>query len=344
MRFPSHPLVALSVLALLLAATGCTNDDRALWQGYVEGEFVYVSPPLGGRLDDLFVTKGQTVETGQPLFALERTRERAEVDEASQQLDAALSALADKRKGSRPSEIDAIKARLKDAEAAEALAAVRYERRAELFRASTISEEELDDARTTQEQAAQRVRNVAAELKTALLGSRSDAVRAAEADVEAARARLEQARWAHDQKIQSATCPGLVFDTIFQEGEWVPAGRPVVSILPPENRMVRFYVPEPLVGGFAVGDGLLLSFDGLENPIPMTLTYISPEGEYTPPVIYSSQSRSKLVFLLEARPAPAQAALLKPGLPVDVARFAGDLVRRDGLLARLWGYFGGNDD
>ena len=342
MRLSVRLALVCAVLCVPLLG-GCADEERGLWQGYVEGDFVYVAPPLGGRLDALDVTRGDSVCAGQRLFVLERAREKAAVDEAERALDEAESTLADRQKGLRPSEVAAVRARLKEAKAAQRLAEAEYARREALFAARTISREELDTAHTAHEQAVQRVREAQAELKTASLGSRDDAVRAAQAAVESARARLEQARWSFDQKVQNAPANALVFDVVRRPGEWVPAGGAVVSLLPPANRKVRFYVPEAQVGGFEVGQRLLVSYDGLAQPLPVTLAYISPEAEYTPPVIYSSQSRAKLVFLLEARPAPSDAVLLKPGQPVDVARAAEGFIRKAGLLDRIKAFVGGGN-
>ncbi|ACS80397.1 HlyD family secretion protein [Maridesulfovibrio salexigens] len=337
----THIIVAILLSTLLC---GCNETESKLWQGYVEGEFVYVSSPLGGQLDEISVRKGQTVVTGQPLFTLEREFEKSGVDEAEGNLDRTISDLADKRKGRRPSEIASIKARLRKAVAAERLAATEYKRRADLYSTRTISEEERDQARTDYEQATQLVKEIKSELKTATLGSRTDEINAAESSVRAAQAKLEQARWNYDQKAQSAPRSGLVFDTIRYEGEWVAAGKPIISILPPENRKVRFYVPEQIVGSFKIGEKLLVNFDGLAKPIPVTLSYISAQAEYTPPVIYSSQSRAKLVFMLEAVPAEDKAVLFKPGQPVDVSRTAGGFKIDNGFFARIKNYFRSSDD
>ncbi len=323
------------VILFLGLLSGCNDTEDRLWQGYVEGEFVYVASPLGGQLEDVFVEKGQMVNDGAPLFSLERQFEQAGVAEAEENLQRARNDLADKRKGRRPSEMASIKARLRKAKAAEVLAAKEYKRRAELYKSRTISEEERDKAKTDHQQATQLVHEISSELKTASLGSRLDEIKAAESTVNAAQARLDQALWNFNRKAQSAPRTGMVFDIIRYEGEWVPAGNPVVSILPPENRKVRFYVPEQIVGGFKAGEELLLNYDGLQKPIPLKLTYISPQAEFTPPVIYSSQSRAKLVFMLEAVPNPDQADLLKPGQPVDVSRSAEDFNVDNGFINRL---------
>jgi HlyD family secretion protein len=98
----------------------------------------------------------------------------------------------------------------------------------------------------------------------------------------------------------------------------VPAGRPVASLLPPGNIKLRFYVPEPEVGSIHVGQRIAATCDGCGAAIPGAIAYVSPQPEYTPPVIYSRQERAKLVFLVEARPDAGQAQRLKPGQPLDV--------------------------
>ena len=157
-----------------------------------------------------------------------------------------------------------------------------------------------------------------AELRTAQLGSRSDQVIAAGAEVRAREAALAKADWELSQKRQKAPKAGLVFDTLYREGEWVAAGRPVVALLPPHNIKVRTFVPETLIGRIHPGHPVRVSVDGVREPFVGTVSYISPKAEYTPPVIYSQESRTKLVFMVETVFAPDIAASLHPGQPVDV--------------------------
>jgi HlyD family secretion protein len=147
---------------------------------------------------------------------------------------------------------------------------------------------------------------------------RRQEVSAARASVEAARATLSQREWAMAQKSPVAPVSGLVYDTFFVPGEWVPAGRAVVSLLPPGNIKLRFYVPEPDIGTIRIGARVTVTCDGCGAPVPASVTYVSVRPEYTPPVIYSRQERAKLVFLVEARPERDQAERLKPGQPVDI--------------------------
>jgi HlyD family secretion protein len=111
---------------------------------------------------------------------------------------------------------------------------------------------------------------------------------------------------------------GLVQDTYYVLGEWVNANAPVVSLLPPQNIKVRFFVEERRVGAVKVGQAVTITCDGCPAPVTATVSYISPQAEFTPPVIYSQEQRAKLVFLLEARPAAEDAVRLHPGQPVEI--------------------------
>lgn len=130
--------------------------------------------------------------------------------------------------------------------------------------------------------------------------------------------RMAQAEWDLSQKRQGAPQAGLVFDTFYREGEWVAAGRPVVALLPPQNIKVRAFVPEKQIGAIHPGDRVRITVDGLLEPLIGKVSFISPQAEYTPPVIYSRESRDKLVFMIEATFDPKTAATLHPGQPVDV--------------------------
>jgi len=302
---------------LLLLCCGCQRNDNGLFQGYVEGEYVQVAAARGGRLEQLLTTRGADVQAGQPLFVLESGEEMATVTEARQQLEQAEKQLADLGKGVRSSELAALTAARDQARSARDLARVEAQRRRELRQEGLVTVEEDDRAQSTFARAEALLAQREAELATARLGARSDQQQAAAAAVGAARARLEQAQWALAQKAQAAPVSALVFDTLFETGEYVPAGRPVVSLLPPGNIKIRFFVPEPALGGLRVGQTVTVKVDGTPS-VNASVVYLSPRAEYTPPVIYSHETRTKLVFLVEARPSPGDAVRLHPGQPVEV--------------------------
>ncbi|NDV19104.1 HlyD family efflux transporter periplasmic adaptor subunit [Pseudodesulfovibrio sp. JC047] len=313
-----HKSFFIFAAILLSISFGCSNDPANVFQGYVEGEYVLVASPLGGTLEELAVVRGRDVPQNAPLFTLERNFEKAAVNAAIHGLQQAQDNLSNLEKGQRPSEIASIQAQLQQANASAALAKIEYDRRIKLIAEKTISQEELDRSKSDYEQKVQRVRQINADLTTARLGARNDEIRAATAAVLQAQALLDQAQWNYDQKNQTAPQSAFVFDTLFRKGEWVPAGQPVVSLLPAENIEVRFFVPQTLVGKVHQGQKAVVTYDGADSPVDVTITYVSPEAEFTPPVIYSSQSRAKLVFMLKARPSPEQARSLHPGQPIDV--------------------------
>lgn len=303
-------LIAFALLA------GCGNQPNDTWQGYIEGEYVLLASPYAGQLQKLHARRGERIETGKPVFALEQESERAARLEAEERLKAAQARLGNLKVPKRPPEIEALRAQLNQARAARDLAALQLEQAEKLFKESFVAQTRLDEARATHERELARVREAEAQLKTALQPLGRDAEReAAESEVEAAKAALAQAAWRLEQKSVAAPVGGLVHETFFVEGEWVPAGRPVASLLPPGNVKARFYVPEASLSAVSVGKDIEIRCDGCPAPIGAKVTYVSNQAEYTPPVLFSRESRAKLMFLVEAR---LQGTNLRPGQPVDV--------------------------
>ncbi|MEK0081536.1 HlyD family secretion protein [Benzoatithermus flavus] len=307
--------VAALFLILLLAA--CERQDGRWLQGYAEGEYLRLAAPEAGWVESLAVQRGDRVEAGAPLFALEAGRQRAAVREAEAGLARAEAQLADLKQGKRPEEIAEIEAELAQARATAAYAEQDLRRQEKLARSDVAAEARLDQARSAADAARARVAAMEAQLAAARLPARADQIAAASAAVESARAALAQARWQLDQRTVRAPAAALVEDTLRKPGEWVPAGGIVVSLLPPGNVKVRFFVPETALAGIRVGQRVGLRCDGCAAGLAGTVRYVAPEAEFTPPVIYSIGRREKLVFLVEAW--PDEGVVLHPGQPVDVA-------------------------
>lgn len=308
--------LALLAAVILLAGCGKPADDG--WQGYIEGEYVMLASPAAGQLQKLYVRRGDKVEAGKPTFALEQESERAARLQAEEQLKSAEARLENLRSGRRAPEIETLRAAVTQAKAALALSTTQLAQQEKLFRGGFISQSSLDQATSAHARDAAALKGAEAQLRTAQqpLG-REDERKAAEGEVAAAKAALAQADWRLEQKSIAAPVAGLVQDTFFVEGEWVPAGKPVVSLLPPGNVKARFYVPEAVLGSLQFGRRLEIRCDGCPAPLAAEVSYLSSQAEYTPPVLYSRESRAKLLFLVEARLAPG-GATLHPGQPVDV--------------------------
>jgi HlyD family secretion protein len=303
------------LLVALAALAACEKSDPNVWQGYVEGEYAMLASPYAGQLQKLYVKRGEQVEAGKPLFALEQEQERAMRAEAEERVKSAQARLENLKEARRPPEVAALQEQLNAAKAARAFSRTQLTREEDLMKKGYTTKPRLDEARSAYQRDAAKVKEAEAQLRNAQMPvGRSQEREGAEAEMAAAMAALAQAQWRLEQKSVPAPVSGLVQDTFFVEGEWVPAGRPVVSILPPANVKARFYVPEQVVSTLQIGKPVEISCDGCQ-PIEAKVSYVSSQAEYTPPVLYSKESRSKLVFLVEARLTKAQ---LRPGQPIDV--------------------------
>lgn len=311
---------SMSVLLITALLTSCSGEPPNAHQGYVEGEYVYVASPFGGQLDRLLVSRGQQAKQNAAMFTLDATDEAAARQQAARQLQAAQAQLADMQSGKRPVELDVTRAQLAQAQALDQQSTVQYRRDQAQFQLGAISKEQLEQSRAQQQSNRQQVRQLQSQLASNELPARSEQIRAQAQQVEAARAALAQAEWKLNQKAQASPKAGLVQDTLYREGEWVPAGSPVIKLLPPQNVKVRFFVPQQVVGALRTGQKVSIHCDGCQREIPATISFISSSAEYTPPVIYSNDTRDKLVFMVEARPSLADAPALHPGQPVEVKR------------------------
>jgi HlyD family secretion protein len=309
---------SLVLLIAPLIVGGCSHDKVDTYQGYIEGDYVAVASPVGGRLERLLVQRGQAVEARTALFSLESDEETAAKRQADEQLKSSEAQLADLRVGRRNPELDVVRAQLAQARAAEEQAAQQARRDEVQFEAGGIARAQLDDSRANLAIKSARVRELAGQLEVSRLPAREEQIRAQDAQVAAARAMARQSAWRLEQKQVAAAQAARVVDTLYREGEWVAAGSPVVRLLPPQNVKVRFFVPEAIVGGVKAGRKVILHCDGCAAEVTAEVNYIADEPEYTPPVIYSNETRAKLVFMVEARPAAESAASLRPGQPVTV--------------------------
>lgn len=320
-RFPGHLGARTVILVAVLVLAACTAEPGKALQGYVEGEYVLAAAPSGGTLAKLQVHRGDNVAAGATLFVLDSGNEEAARREAEQRVRGAEQRLANLRAGRRAPEVEVVRAQGEQAGAARKLSIAQLAQQEKLFAGGFISQSAIDQVRANHERDMARVAEAEAQGRVAQLTlGREAEIRAAITDVEAARAALAQGDWRLGQRRVNAPQAAsiLVQDTYFNEGEWVPAGRPVVSLLPAGNVKVRFFVPEQQLGAIRQGERVNVACDGCGAEIPATVSYISKQSEYTPPIIYSKESRAKLVFMVEARTSAEDATRLRPGQPVDV--------------------------
>lgn len=309
--------IALAILAAM-SLTACSDEADRTYQGYVEGEYVLVGTSDGGWLESVAVQRGAQVKKGDVLFTLDSTREVAQRDAAAARLTEAQSRLDNLLKGKRVEEMAVIDEQIKEANANLRFAEAELERQQRLVKTNVGAVRSLEQARSAQSGATARVRELENQRSVANLPARPDEIDAARAMVKGAQAAVAEAEWSLAQRQISARVNGTIEDTVRRAGEFVPPSAAVISMLPPENIIVRFFVPETLVSRMRLGQGVNITCDGCPETIGAQVSFIAKESEFTPPVIYSVDNREKLLFLVEARPSSPVSAL-RPGLPVDVS-------------------------
>ena len=263
------------VLTLLLGACGQKHDSA--WLGYGEGDYAFVSAPQAGWLTSLAVERGQLVHRGGLLFTLDSTAQRASRDQAEAALVQAKASLAQEE-----ANLTYMKTELA--------------RQNRLMRANAGTQQAYDQAENNARQSSARIAQMRAQIGQM------------EASLSGATYNLSQRR------VASQT-DGPVEDIYFRPGEYVPASTSVLSILPPANVYIRFFVPETQLAKIHLGDRVRISCDGCRS-MEAEVTFIASQEEYTPPVIFSVGNREKLVFKVEAR---AKGGIpIHPGQPVEV--------------------------
>ncbi|MGE0808919.1 MAG: HlyD family secretion protein [Burkholderiaceae bacterium] len=316
---PSSRLAATALIALSILISGCQRPEVSGFQGYIEGEYLYLAAPQPGYLQSLDAIRGSRVGPGQPVFSIAADPDVQALAQADAQARAARERMQNLKEPRRAPEIAALEAAVRSAESGLALAQTRLRQQQALAQRNFVSKAALDQALTEQAQAQAQLDAARQQLSSYRSSLGRDAeVRGAEAELQAADALAAQKRWAVERKNVSAPAAGEVTETYYRPGEWVPAGSPVVALLPDARRRLRFFVPETSLARLSAGQLVEASCDGCAAPIRATIDFIAAQAEYTPPVIYSRGNREKLVFRVEAAPAAEQAASLRPGLPIDV--------------------------
>lgn len=307
-------LCGIAVVSTLLP--GCAPPPP-LAVGYVEGEYVLLAPTDVAQVTDVKVRRGERVVMGMPLAALEDGDARIAVQQAEAALAQAQALLADLRLGKRPEELAVLEAAVASAEAQAAESDRVLARINDLYERGIATKAEYDKAVTAVEQSGAALRQAKANLAVAGLAARPEAIRAAENQARQAIAGLDQAKWRLGRRAIAAPAAGRIDDVIRTPGDMAGPSAPVLSLLPDGAVKLKLYIPEMAFSSVTIGSRLAVHCDGCPAGLTARVSYVSPDPEFTPPVIYSLETRQKLVYLVEARPDPG-AAILQPGQIVDV--------------------------
>lgn len=305
-----------ALIAILIPGYG--EPPEIVYNGYAEGNYVYVAPEAPGRIVSIAVEEGQKVFEGQLLFKLDDTDARAVMHAAEARVAQAKANLDNLKTGRRKAEIDVIRASLAQAEADQHLAETTLKRSEKLLQRELVPPAQVDADRARLEAANARVEQLRAQLKVAELPARDAQVLAAEAALNAARAEADRARSALEKRVVLSPATGTVDKVFFDKGEVAGIGAPAVAILPPGAIKLIFFIPEAERPAIALGEELDLNCDGCPEGLTARVTRMASEPQFTPPILYSRDERGRLVFRAEGKVLGASPLL--PGQPITLRR------------------------
>jgi HlyD family secretion protein len=311
-------ILVLGVAAIWWVFGRGNSSRQPAFLGYVEGDILYIGPNEGERLDKIAVEVGSNVAQGDVLFVMATPildRQHKEADARLNQMEAQLQNL--RASMNRPEQIAVLQASLERAQAAVDLSKAEYQRQKTLYGQGNVSKAALDRAVMALARDDASLKEAQRQIEASRMASRSQEIEGAEAAMGQARAQLDQINTRIARQSVTAPAAGVVQDVFFRPGEMVNAGQPVVALLPPGNRKVRFYVPQAQLVSIKLGARVKVSCDGCKDGLWGRIYYMSGREEFTPPVIFSDQERAKLVFKIEAR-LEGDARELPIGLPVSI--------------------------
>lgn len=303
---------------VFLSLSACSSKDAHIALGYIDGKYIYLSSSVSGVLKQRLVRRGDQVKAGQLLYKLDPNPEKSELANAQGVLSEAQEKLSDLMHGQRVTVLEQIVAQRKAAQANLVLAQKNLKRYHQLYLDGAVGKAEYDARLADYRSAKEAVKQQEANLAENKLGARRHQILAQVSAVEAAKATVAELKWKLNEKTMHANKAGRVFDTFYRDGEYVPAGQAVLALLPSQNIRVKFFVPEAQLSQMKVGESISFTCDSCKAAGHATIYYISPSAEYTPPVIYSQDTRVKLVYRIEADMTPNEAVKFHPGQPVVV--------------------------
>ncbi len=310
-------IASIIVFSAIVIISGCSKKDDNQTNGYIEGYYTYLSSPIPGKLDTLSVYRGNKISLGEKLFQLDPNPQLAERNGAQASWSAATAKLRNLIDGQRDAVIKGILAQKAQAKAKLNLSEITLKRYNRLYKENVISKQTLDETYATYESDLQALNEINANLSEAKLGARKNLILAQEAEVKSAKSNLDKLNWELQQKTISAPVNGLVYNTFYEKGEYVLSDKPVVALLAPQNVKVIFFVNERKLSQIKLNKAIYFIADGGHRQ-KATIDYISPQAEYTPPIIYSQKSRGNLVYRIEASIPISKALQFHPGQPVSV--------------------------
>ncbi len=311
-------LFFIAALVFFVSILTSCKKEKDLSNGYIEADFVYISAYSNGKIENVYVSKGDQVKKGTKLFKLEGKKEYANFDMYTQAANGVNFYIKDMKKGARP---DKLKLWTNIAEAIKFIAegtGIGDNMYTSLEKDRAVSYKDQQKITHIHKAALKMSQGLRAWAEFQELSQRPDKIAAVESLKKILDTQSNYSKWEMEQVTQTAPKDAFVFDTFFREGEFAQAGKPVISLLPPENIKAVFFVDGKVVNKVKLGNKVLINLSNVIKPIEATVSYISPNAEYTDPFIYSLKNNKKYMYLIEARFNSSDNVKLHPGQPIEV--------------------------
>ncbi|ELV8625146.1 efflux RND transporter periplasmic adaptor subunit [Vibrio cidicii] len=279
-------------------------------QGMIEAQQYSISSKVPGRIDQVWVRKGDTVSKGQLVFTLHSPEIEAKLEQAKAGEKAAGALAQEAEKGARAQQIQAAKDQWLKAKAAADLMEKTYQRVNNLYKDGVVAEQKRDEA-MTQWQAAKYTESAAFQMyELAKEGARDETkLAAAEKARMAAGAVAEVEAYASDTRIES-WFDGEVSQVLLQSGELAPQGFPVVTVIDTHDAWAVLNVREDLLKHFQKGEIFNAYLPALDKKVQFRVTHIAVMGDFaTWRATDASQGFDLRTFEVEARPVEPISAL-----------------------------------
>jgi HlyD family secretion protein len=250
-------------LLILILILGSCKEHSPRYNGYIDADFTYISSDFSGQLSELAITRGQFVKKNQLIFKLEKISQEYAIS-TSHLSESSLSA-----------QREEILAQLHYNE-------INLQRTLQMKKDHAASQNDVDVAKKELAVSKDQLISVDAQIKSAVVDTLNK-------------------KWLASRKEGHAVDAGLIYDTYYTQGEFVPTGQPVASLITKDHIKIIFFVPEKNLSQLSLGTSLKVSADGTPQLATVKISYISKVAQYTSPLIYSREDRATLVFRVEAK-------------------------------------------
>jgi len=257
------------------------KPEPVVLQGEVEAKQYKVASKLPGRIQEIAVDKGQKIQKGDFVFSISSPEVDAKLAEANAARMAAEAQNQKAKNGAQPEDIAAAYSTYVKAEAAAQFAEKSFQRIQNLYNEGVVPEQQRDEVETKMKAARETANAAKAIWQKAEKGAREEDKAAAEALVKRADAAIDQVKSYLDETTMYSIANGEVSGINVEEGELVPTGYPVVTILDIDDIWVTLYIREDYLSQFKMGETFTAEIPGLENKsCDFKVTFISPAAGF----------------------------------------------------------------